>query len=107
MVKSEEENNNLVAEASRTLGSPYLDRNFENINQVKGRNCGGNWITKCFFVVLHNNKINSTLSFGKMGLNICYIYIPGGGFLKRISDTKIYIRSFQNTCVNHLQLLYI
>ena len=40
MVKSEEENNNLVAEASRTLGSPYLDRNFENINQVKGRNCG-------------------------------------------------------------------
>ena len=34
MVKSEEENNELVAEASRTLGSPYLDRNFENVNQV-------------------------------------------------------------------------
>ena len=34
MVKSEEENNELVAAASRTLGSPYLDRNFENVNQV-------------------------------------------------------------------------
>ena len=35
MVKSEEENNELVAAASRTLGSPYLDRNFENVNQVR------------------------------------------------------------------------
>lgn len=35
MVKSEEENNDLVAEASWTLGSPYLDRNFENVNQVR------------------------------------------------------------------------
>ena len=35
----------------------------------------------------------------------CQYSAPGGGFLKHISDTKIcYSRSFQNTCVNRLQL---
>ena len=52
MVKSEEENNELVAEASRTLGSPYLDRNFENVNQVKRTALTGR--IKHFIGSLHN-----------------------------------------------------
>lgn len=33
-INNEIENEEFVMEASRSLGSPYLDRNFENVNQV-------------------------------------------------------------------------
>ena len=34
-IKNEQENEDLVAEAKMSLGSPYLDKNFEHVNQVR------------------------------------------------------------------------